>query len=1079
MRRLVHLEFVLAAGFAAAVAYGACAAEDWYSDAKLGMFVHWGLYAADGQGEWAMFRNGIAPEDYARHAEAWNPETGCEERWVRMAKDAGVRYMVLTTRHHDGFSLWDTKTDAFNSMNTPAKRDHVRAYVEACRKYGMKVGLYYSLVDWRLRDTDPAKMKANAWAQLEELMTKYGRIDVLWYDGSWHPKDMTTAEFWESERLNAKIREWQPGILINDRSGTKEDFQTIEGRNIPRPPEGAKRWESCLTLQDDDWSFWGYCNHTAFRKTPEQIVCQLIHCLELGGNLLVNVGPDARGEIDPWQCDLFAKVGGWIAAHKDAVYGSRPTEVAAKTPLAKGWSGNSCGFFTEADDRYYLFLHAWPGERTTFPYFTGCVKAVRLDGREISFELDASEHRLTLTGLPKDPPDDVCPVLELFKDAVPAVCPVVAFADRVPREKGEIFRLDSGDLVDVVPERTVNFGMGVYHWERVRRPELLARLDASFGWREAKGNMPGSLDVTWPEGDGQVPALVFLCGDGVAALPDEQVAQAVKRGYAVARLDVAGLPVAAAAKTAIAAYDLLRREARVDCAHIGVYGFGATCGRAAYLAGAHEMRFALAAAVDADVPKELLALQAPHLASVGASGADVVRARREFDAAVAATPAWYDYGLSGLDITIFPGEDDLNYGGTLEYFRRPGCSAPALCDLNRILDFCDWRHWRHAPGTPARVERLPDLLTSPKTGRAVTTKEGWEKELRPEIVEFYTREVYGRRPVERPEALTFTTVGRDTPVCGGKGVRREVKISFRANQVRRDVLQRRRLHPEAGERFGSAGVPLHHLHGRSVQAAQDVQRRDDRDGARPRLCDGRLLGEGLPAGHVARSVRAEGLAGEICLRQLRKARGAHARELGRDQRLGMDGEPRPRLARDGSGDRREARGGGRKLAGREDSALGGRHGHAFRDGVSELLGLPGRSALSYRPGRRRADGAAHAPAGVLVLRQHLEVVGYGPLRVSLRPAPARRLHCAAASRGRHGVGRHRRRSGRRVPDGACRLTGLGALRNEGACVGHRLSGRRFEPDHRGRRIPPPSGRSLSRLRELEAFHGLCRRPRME
>lgn len=771
---------LLAAGFAAAMACGARAAEDWYLDAKLGMFVHWGLYAADGQGEWAMFRNGIAPEDYARHAEAWNPETGCEERWVRMAKDAGVRYMVLTTRHHDGFSLWDTKTDAFNSMNTPAKRDHVRAYVEACRKHGMKVGLYYSLVDWRLRDTDPAKMKANAWAQLEELMTKYGRIDVLWYDGSWHPKGMTTAEFWESERLNAKIRAWQPGILINDRSGTKEDFQTIEGRNIPRPPEGAKRWESCLTLQDDDWSFWGYCNHTAFRKTPEQIVCQLIHCLELGGNLLVNVGPDARGEIDPWQCDLFAKVGGWIAAHKDAVYGSRPTEVAAKTPLAKGWSGNSCGFFTEADDRYYLFLHAWPGERTTFPYFTGCVKAVRLDGREISFELDASEHRLTLTGLPKDPPDDVCPVLELFKDAVPAVCPVVAFADRVPREKGEIFRLDSGDLVDVVPERTVNFGMGVYHWERVRRPELLARLDASFGWREAKGKMPDSLDVTWPEGDGQVPALVFLCGDGVAALPDEQVAQAVKRGYAVARLDVAGLPVAAAAKTAIAAYDLLRREARVDCAHIGVYGFGATCGRAAYLAGAHEMRFALAAAVDADVPKELLALQAPHLASVGASGADVVRARREFDAAVAATPAWYDYGLSGLDITIFPGEDDLNYGGTLEYFRRPGGSAPALCDLNRILDFCDWRHWRHAPGTPARVERLPDLLTSPKTGRAVTTKEGWEKELRPEIVEFYTREVYGRRPVERPEALTFTTVGRDTPVCGGKGVRREVKISFRA-----------------------------------------------------------------------------------------------------------------------------------------------------------------------------------------------------------------------------------------------------------------------------------------------------------
>ena len=389
---------------------------DWYSGAKMGVFVHWGLYAIPGQGEWAMYRNGIPEAEYAALAKAWNPQAGAEDAMVRDAVRGGARYMVFTTRHHDGFSLFDSKANAFNSMKTPVGRDHVRAYAEACRKRGVRVGFYYSLVDWRLRDSDPEAMKRQVWAEIEQLMTEYGKVDILWYDGSWHPKGRTTAEFWESEKLNAAVRRWQPGILINDRAGTKEDFQTIEGRNIPRPPEGAKRWESCLTLQDDDWSFWGYCNHTAFRKTPEQIVCQLLHCLELGGNLLINIGPSGAGEVDPWQRELLAKVGDWITAHKEAVYGSHPTEVAAKSPLAKGWTGNSCGFFTEADDRYFLFLHAWPGERTTFPHFTGRVKSVRLNGQEIPFVLDVSAKRLTLTGLPKCPPDDVCPILELVKD---------------------------------------------------------------------------------------------------------------------------------------------------------------------------------------------------------------------------------------------------------------------------------------------------------------------------------------------------------------------------------------------------------------------------------------------------------------------------------------------------------------------------------------------------------------------------------------------------------------------------------------------------------------------------------------
>ena len=392
--------------------------DEWYRDAKLGLFVHWGLYAIPGAGEWVMNRNGMSAEDYAKLVDRWNPERGCEERMVQAASRFGAKYMVFTARHHDGFSLFDSRANAFNSMNSPAKRDHVRAYVEACRKHGVRVGLYYSLGDWRLKDTDRAAMKRQAWDELEQLMTEYGKIDLLWYDGGGGTmgigKSETVAGFWDAERLNAKVRRLQPGILLNDRAGIAGDFRTIEGRNIPRPPQGpgSRLWESCLTLQDDDWSFWGYCRHTAFRKTPEQIVCQLVHCLELGGNLLVNVGPDGTGAIDPWQRELMDTVGGWVARHADAVYGTRETSVAARMPLRIGWTGNSCGFFTRKDtDAYCLFLHAWPGGETCFPVFKDRVVSATFEGKPLVVEQDLDRGRLVLKGLPENPPDDICPVV--------------------------------------------------------------------------------------------------------------------------------------------------------------------------------------------------------------------------------------------------------------------------------------------------------------------------------------------------------------------------------------------------------------------------------------------------------------------------------------------------------------------------------------------------------------------------------------------------------------------------------------------------------------------------------------------
>ena len=353
------------------------------------------------------------------------------------------------------------------------------------------------------------------------------------------------------------------------------------------------------------------------------------------------------------------------------------------------------------------------------------------------------------------------------------------YTEPVSREQGALFSTEGGVKIDVVPEKTINYGTAQYTWERIRRGELLKREDAACGWEQAKARPVDGLSVAYPKGDRTWPTFLVLSRKGTEEMTDEMVAKTLRRGYAVARLDVTGLDVASAAKTAVAAYDLLRREPRVDTAHVGVIGFGRDLGRAAYLAGAHELRFALAATTDAALPQALLALQAPHLASIGVTGADPVAARRQFDECVAATPAWYIYGLSGLDIKEYVWERGLNYGGTLEFFRRVGKPRFDAYDLNRVMDFCDWHCWRNVPYEAIQLENLPELLVSPKTGKRVTTREEWEKTLKPEIIDFYERNFFGKRPVEKPEGLVFEPVGKEKSICGGKGVRRDVRIRFK------------------------------------------------------------------------------------------------------------------------------------------------------------------------------------------------------------------------------------------------------------------------------------------------------------
>ena len=388
----------------------------WFDEAKLGLFIHWGLYALLGHGEWVMKRDGIPAEEYAALVDRWEPIKNPAEEWCRAAAECGMKYAVFTTRHHDGFALFRSEFDTFNSLHSPAACDYVEDFVRACRKYGLKIGLYYSIVDWRFVN-DPETMKNEVWIQLKELMSRYGKIDMLWYDGTWHPEGKTTAEFFESEKLNGMIHLLQPEIMINDRSGIKGDFSDIEGKNIIRRPEGADRWELCMTMGDDDFSYWGYCRHSVFRKTPEQDLMLLLHTLENGGNLLLNVSPDPDGKIPEWQTDALKSLGRWVNAHAEHIYSTEATDIASKKPGVFGWGGNSCGFFTRKDAvHYFFYLYAWPGAEFRIPYFRAKVKKITFLGKALKFQ-QAENGALIVSGLPENPPnDDWCNVLTFITE---------------------------------------------------------------------------------------------------------------------------------------------------------------------------------------------------------------------------------------------------------------------------------------------------------------------------------------------------------------------------------------------------------------------------------------------------------------------------------------------------------------------------------------------------------------------------------------------------------------------------------------------------------------------------------------
>ncbi len=323
---------------------------EWWRNDRFGMFIHFGAYAVAARGEWVKSNEQLTTEQYQKYVDAFNPADFDAKEWARTAKAAGMKYAVLTAKHHDGFCMFDSKLTDYKLSRQFDGRDLVHEFLDAFRAEGLKVGLYYSIIDWhhpdypnvgnhpQREDDEYAKRKFN-WdnylkymhGQVEELVRDYGKLDIMWFDYSF---DDYSGEKWKAKELVELVHKYQPGILLDNRLEVNQGTAT-EGRTISRfgdfetpeqgiPDEGLLDkygnpipWETCLTLNNN----WGYYESDKNWKSPELIVHALVNCVSKNGNLLLNVGPDARGRIPAESIRILKDVGRWMNNNGESIYG--------------------------------------------------------------------------------------------------------------------------------------------------------------------------------------------------------------------------------------------------------------------------------------------------------------------------------------------------------------------------------------------------------------------------------------------------------------------------------------------------------------------------------------------------------------------------------------------------------------------------------------------------------------------------------------------------------------------------------------------------------------------------------------
>ena len=321
----------------------------WFADAKLGVFIHWGIYSVNGISEsWAFYNNYINHENYIKQLSGFTATKYNPQDWVNLIKESGAKYAVITTKHHDGISLWNTKAPKATTTlnNSAAKKDLISPFVTELKKSGLKTGLYFSLPDWSYADYDvftrerkryDSKADLQRWnrylnyyqSQLRELSLQYNP-DLLWFDGDWEH----TPEEWQSDKVHSLLKVKNPNIIINSRLDKHGDYDTPE-QGVPVVKPNAKYWELCYTM-NDSWGFQPYDKHY---KSSNMIIRTLVDCISMGGNLLLDIGPKADGTIAPEQVKILKDLGRWTNKHSEAIYetqaGIADGHVNAKTALSK------------------------------------------------------------------------------------------------------------------------------------------------------------------------------------------------------------------------------------------------------------------------------------------------------------------------------------------------------------------------------------------------------------------------------------------------------------------------------------------------------------------------------------------------------------------------------------------------------------------------------------------------------------------------------------------------------------------------------------------------------------------------
>ncbi len=388
----------------------------WFGEARFGMFIHWGLYSILARGEWVMDLEKIPKEEYALLAKKFSPRKFNVNEWCSLAKEAGMKYIVFTAMHHDGFSLFDSNVSDFTSVKTGSKRDFVAEFVEACRQAKIKIGIYYSLRDWRYPAFFNGPMKnPKEWkklveyvhSQVKELMSNYGKIDVLWYDGAPLPPpdrpgawdNFTLQEAWQSKKLNKMVRKLQPQVLINDRSKLPEDFATPEQYIPTAAPEiraPDRPWESCVTMNDN----WGYSKADSNWKSTRQLIQDLVRCVSSSGNFLLNIGPKQDGTIPVPSVKRLKEIGKWMKVNSESIYGCRSAP----------FRGGMVGLTTAKGNTVYLHVFRCPGKEICIAPVKRKIKSAHLLATGEKVSVVQNGERLFLKDLPKkqiDPYDTV------------------------------------------------------------------------------------------------------------------------------------------------------------------------------------------------------------------------------------------------------------------------------------------------------------------------------------------------------------------------------------------------------------------------------------------------------------------------------------------------------------------------------------------------------------------------------------------------------------------------------------------------------------------------------------------------